>query len=323
MKKAKVAFITHYPEEEIRLMMEVAPPELSVYYVDGHLPDETKISMVRDADFILPFPPGQLSVDVAKACPNLKLVQLVAAGWDQIDVKTISGVLGIPVAHNGGSNSTAVAEFAVTLMLNVYKRFIPLVKTLADGKWVTNLWTSSYDLEGKTVGIVGLGRVGKKVAARIGGFNVKLIGWDILDIPEATLKELCIQKKSFETLLRESDIVTLHVPLTPDTRGFVGKKELALMKSNAVLINTSRGPIVDEAALYEALRDKKIAGAGLDVLQQEPMTPDNPLKNLENVIITAHAASNTLDSRRNCASFAFANMMRVLHGEKPIAVIET
>jgi phosphoglycerate dehydrogenase-like enzyme len=321
MQKAKVAFITRYPEEEMRLMMEVAPPELFVYYVNGRLPTETKISQVRDADFILPFPPGQLSVDVVKACPNLKLVQLVAAGWDQIDVKTISS-LGIPVAHNGGSNATAVSEFAVTLMLNVYKCFIPLVKTLADGKWVTDIWTSSHDLAGKTVGIVGLGNVGKKVAARIRGFNVKLLGFDIFDVPEKILKELDIQKTTFETLLRESDIVTLHVPLTPQTHGFVGRKELAMMKKNAVLINTSRGPIVDEAALYEALRDKIIAGAGLDVLQQEPMAPDNPLKNLDNVIITAHAASNTLDSRIQCALFAYANMKRVWHGEEPIAVIK-
>ena len=321
MQKAKVAFLTHYSEEDMRPMREVAPPELSVYHVDGHLPTEAKISLVRDADFILPFPPGQLSVEVVKACRNLKLVQLVAAGWDQIDVKTISS-LGIPVAHNGGSNATAVAEFAVTLMLNVYKRFIPLVESLADGQWVTKIWRSSYDLEGKTVGIVGLGNVGKKVAARVRGFNVKLLGCDVFDVPEQILKEIGIEKTTFETLLRESDIITLHVPLTPETRGFVGKKELAMMKSNAVLINTSRGPIVDEAALYEALRDRKIAGAGLDVLQQEPMAPDNPLKNLDNVIITAHAASNTLDSRIRCALFAFANMMRVLHGEEPVAVIK-
>ena len=120
----------------------------------------------------------------------------------------------------------------------------------------------------------------------------------------------------------ESDIVTLHIPLTPGTRGFVGKKELAMMKSSAILINTSRGAIVDETALYEALRDKIIAGAGLDVLQQEPMAPDNPLRGIENAIITPHVASFTLDSFLRCAHFAYGNMKRILQGEEPLAVIK-
>jgi phosphoglycerate dehydrogenase-like enzyme len=119
----------------------------------------------------------------------------------------------------------------------------------------------------------------------------------------------------------ESDIVTLHVPLSPETRGFIGRRELEEMKNTAILINTSRGAVVDEIALYEALRDGGISGAGLDVLQREPMTTDNPLKNMNNVIVTPHAASNTLDSRLQCASFAYGNIKRILYGEEPLARI--
>jgi phosphoglycerate dehydrogenase-like enzyme len=320
MHKAKVAFLTIYPEDEIKPLMEAAPPELFVYHVDNRLPTEEKIPQTRDADFIIPLP-GDISVDLVRACRNLKLVQLLSAGYDRIDVKTISS-LGIPVASNGGSNATGVAEFAVMLMLTVYKCFPPIAKSMAEGKWARSLWRSSHDLEGKTVGIVGLGNIGRKVAARLRGFDVKLIGYDIFDIPERTVKDLGIRMATFEELLGESDIVTLHIPLTPETRSFVGKKELARMKSSAILINTSRGAVVDETALYEALRDKIIAGAGLDVLQQEPMAPDNPLKGIANVIITPHVASFTLDSFLRCAHFAYGNMRRVLQGEEPLAVIK-
>jgi phosphoglycerate dehydrogenase-like enzyme len=319
MQKAKVAFLTIYPEEEIRPLMDAAPPELFIYHVDNRLSTEAKIMLVHDADFILLFPPD-LSVDLVKACRKVKLVQLFAAGYDRLDVKTISS-LGIPIANNGGSNAAAVAEFTVTLMLNVYKRILSLVKSMAEGKWSTQIWRTSHDLEGKTIGIVGLGNVGKKVAARLRGFDVKLIAYDAFAIPDQPVKELGIRMTTFEALLIESDIVTLHVPLSPETRGFIGSRELEKMKNTAILINTSRGAVVDEIALYEALRDGGIAGAGLDVLQREPMTSDNPLKNLDNVIVTPHAASNTLDSRLQCASFAYGNIKRILHGEEPLARI--
>jgi phosphoglycerate dehydrogenase-like enzyme len=320
MHKAKVVFMTPYPEDDIRPLMEAAPPELSVYYVNNSLPVETKIPLVCDADFMLLYP-GDLSVDLAKACRNLKLVQLFAAGYERMDIKALSR-LGIPVANNGGSNATAVAEFAVMLMLNVYKCFLPIAKSMGEGQWSKQFWRSSYDLEGKTVGIVGLGNIGRKVAARLRGFEVKLLGYNSSAAPERLVKELGIRMVTFEELLGDSDIVTLHVPLTLKTSGFMGKRELAKMKKSAILINTSRGAVVDETALYEALRTKKIAGAGLDVLQREPIAPDNPLSNLDNVIITPHVAYNTLDSRMQCALFAYGNMKRVLRGEEPLAVIK-
>ncbi len=320
MYKAKVAFMTPYPEDEMRPLMDAAPLEFFVFHVDNRLPTEAKIPLVRDADFVM-LMPADITVDLVRACPNLKLVQLFAAGYDRIDVKTISG-LGVPVATNGGSNATAVAEFVVTLMLTLYKRFVPIVRGVAEGKWTADQWRSSHDLEGKTVGIVGLGTIGRKVAARLRGFDVELLGHTRSHVPEQTAKELGIRITTFEELLEKSDVVTLHVPLTPETRGFVGEREFAMMKGSALLINTSRGAIVDEAALYDALRCRKIAGAGLDVLVKEPMTPDNPLRNLDNVVITPHIASCTLDSRIQCALFAYENMKRVLQGKEPLAVVK-
>lgn len=321
MHEAKVAFVTSYPEYEVKPLIEAAPRELYVYHVDKNLPAGKRILLLRDADFLLLLP-ADITIEDVRSCPNLKLIQLFSAGYDRIDVKSISGI-GIPVANNGGRNATAVAEFTIALILNVFKRFLHLAKNMDDGKWATSIWKSSYDLKGKTVGIVGLGSIGWKVAARLHAFDVKILAYyDPKHAPKRQATDLGIQMVDLEVLLRKSDIVSLHIPLTPETEDFIGENELAKMKSTAILINTSRGGVVDEAALYEALRNNKIAGAALDVLKREPVTAENPLKNLDNVIITPHVASCTLDSRMQCTSFAYENMLRILNGEEPINVIK-
>ena len=319
MHKARVAFLTTYPDGVVRPFVEVAPPELFIYTVDNSLSDKEKAPRVKDADFIIVLP-ADISVELVRACHNLKLIQLFSAGYDRIDVKAISN-LGIPVASNGGSNAVTVAEFTIALMLNVYKQFVRNIKSVAEEKWEAASWASSYNLEGKTVGIIGLGNIGRRVAARLRGFDVRLIHYDIVTVPAPIERDLGAPRVTLDELLRTSDIVTLHVPLTPQTCGLIGRGELSLMKNTAVLINTSRGAVVDEQALYEALRDKRIAAAALDVLKKEPMTLDNPLRGLDNVIITPHAASRSWDSRMDCASFAYKNMQRVLNGEEPNAVI--
>ena len=167
------------------------------------------------------------------------------------------------------------------------------------------------------MGIVGLGRVGQQVAKRLTGFDTNTIYYDIVDIPGDIRQRLNAEPVEFDELLRESDFVCLHVPLTQRTRGMISDRELALMKPTSYLINACRGPVVDEKALHRALVDGQIAGAGLDVLEQEPTPTDNPLFDLENVLITPHLAGTSEETNQRAADFAYGNIARVLSGQVP------
>ena len=173
----------------------------------------------------------------------------------------------------------------------------------------------------KTVGIVGLGHVGLQVAQRLKGFDTRTIYYDIDEIPMETQEKLDVQPVPLEQLFEESDIVTLHVPLTRSTRGLVSHRLLELMKPTAYLINTSRGQVVDEKALYQALKEKRIAGAALDVMEQEPPSKDNLLLQLDNIIITPHLAGSSLETFLRAADFAYSNIERVLAGKPPQSVV--
>ena len=187
--------------------------------------------------------------------------------------------------------------------------------------WRQGLDLTLTEVTNKTVGIVGLGRVGQQVAKRLIGFDTNTIYYDIVDVPEDVQLELRATPVEFDELLRESDIVSLHVPLTRRTRGMISDRELALMKTTAYLINACRGPVVDEQALHRALVDGQIAGAGLDVLEQEPTPTDNPLFELENVLITPHLAGTSEETNLRAADFAYGNIARVLAGQAPESVV--
>ena len=177
------------------------------------------------------------------------------------------------------------------------------------------------EITNKTVGIVGLGRIGKHVAKRLKGFDTVTIYYDILDMPVEVQRELNAEPVSLEELLDRSDIVTLHVPLTRKTRGMIGERELEMMKPAAYLISTCRGPVVDEKALYWALMNGRIAGAGLDVMEQEPTPVDNPLFELDNVVITPHTAGFSHETNLRAAEFAYSNIVRVIAGKPPESLI--
>ena len=262
-------------------------------------------------------------VGLARLVPSLKLVQVGSAGTDRIDVKAL-GEMSVQVANGGGGNAVAVSEHAVALMLTVYRKLDIQFSSVAAGRWGDDLkkWSSSTrELTRKTVGIVGLGRIGQEVAKRLRGFDCKLYYSDMAPRASDLERALGVTRLELDELLADSDVVTLHVPLTVHTRRLIGARELDLMKPTAFLINVSRGPVVDEAALIEGLRAGKIAGAGLDVLEQEPTDPDNPLLQMENVAVTPHLASFAQEAVERSFGFAVHNAARVVDGEEPMSVV--
>ena len=301
-------------------MLEASTAKLPVTLVDASLPDEEKASLCKDAEVIIPvlYP---ISVDVVKNCPRLKLLQLLSAGFDKIDVPAIQK-LGVKVANNSAAIAPSVAEHAITLMLCVYRHVAASIRDVQEGKWNQGINPSHLrELTGKTVGIVGIGHIGQLVAKQLRGFDTTTLYYDSRPVPPSLEQQLNVQRVPLDTLLSSSDIVTLHVPLNHHTRGMISHRELSIMKPSDVLINTCRGPVVDEKALHQALKEKRIAGAGLDVLEQEPTPKDNPLLELENVVITPHTGGAGYETTQRIIFFAIENTKRVISGQEPLSLV--
>jgi phosphoglycerate dehydrogenase-like enzyme len=262
----------------------------------------------------------QMGGEFFRSAPNLKLVQLLSAGYDRVDIEAARKA-GVPVSNNGGANAIAVAEHTLLLILATLKKLTGLHADVCAGQWRSAAAGEVHELRGKTVGIVGLGNIGKKVARRAAAFDVDVQYYDIERLSEDEEDALGVRFVLFTELLRTSDIVTLHVPLDATTRDLIGAAELAMMKPSAVLINTCRGPVVNEAAVHEALKAKRIAMAGLDVMTEEPPKAENPLFVLPNVILTPHAAGPTVENWADRFRNGFDNIQRVQAGRKPKWVV--
>jgi phosphoglycerate dehydrogenase-like enzyme len=257
-----------------------------------------------------------------RSAPKLKLVQLMSAGYDTIDIEAARRA-GVAVCNNGGANSTSVAEAALLLMLATARRLPWQHAATAAGRWSGNNpgGAGFFELKGRTLGIVGLGAIGRKTARLARAFGMRVLYFDIRRLTEDQADAFGVEFALFEEVLRRADIVTLHVPLTPLTRHMMGRAQFRLMKPEAVLINTCRGPVVDETALCEALGDGTIAAAGLDVFEVEPPAPDNPLLSLDNVVLTPHLAGGTTDCQYTRFRNAFDNCQRIARGDPPLWLI--
>ena len=278
--------------------------------------DEAPSAIVGEADFIL-VATTPLTAEVIAAAPRLKLIQHQGVGYDNVDVLAAARA-GVPVALTPEGTSSPVAEHVILLILSLYRNLLIANRTLRQGQWLQwELRSRSYDLLGKRLGIVGLGRIGREVAQRARAFECYLLYYDVVRAPAEVEAELGVTFTPLDDLLAQSDIVTLHVPRTEGTRGMIGATELARMQPTALLINTARGGLVDEAALYDALTSGQLAGAGLDVFAVEPPGPDHPLLQLDNVVATPHIAAGTRDALAAKMRAAFANMQRVAQGETP------
>ena len=279
------------------------------------------VQVMGSAEYLICYP-NMISDDAMfRSAPKLKLFQLLSAGYDDVDLEAARRAK-VPVCNNGGANAISVSEHAIMLMLGVSRRVIWQHNNVSGGRWRGNgPAPRMYEVFDKSLGIVGLGTIGKKVARIARAMGMRVQYYDIARLPEHEEDAFGVRFRLLRELLASSDIVTMHVPLNDSTHHMIGAAELALMKPEAVIVNTSRGPVIDEAALTKALSDNKLFGAGLDVFDQEPPPPDNPLFKLNNVLLTSHFAGPTWDNHVARFRNAFDNVQRVARGEKPLWVV--
>src|SRR5215472_14176188 len=251
------------------------------------------------------------------ACPELKVAANVAVGFNNIDVAAATR-RGVVITNTPDVLTDSTADYAWALLMTAARRVVEADRYVREGRWkkwdFDLLWGA--DVHGKTLGIVGFGRIGRAVARRARGFAMRVLYQDAVAADPSTERDLGAQRVDLATLLRESDFVTLHTPLTADTRHLIDAAALRAMKKTAVLVNASRGPVVDEAALAQALGEGWIAGAGLDVFEQEPEIHPGLLR-LPNVVLSPHLGSASLDTRRKMCALAVENCLAVLEGRTP------
>ena len=321
MASTKVVFLTGLKEALIEEVVSYSPPDYEVVVLDKSSTEEQRINEVRDAEFLLCY--GQdPSDEVIKSLEKCRLVQLLAAGYDRMNLDLLAE-LEIPCANNGGANSWAVADQAVLLMLAIYKQLLASDNSTREGRWAEPITgQNTFEMADKKVGILGIGNIGRQVAKSVQGFDAKVQYFDLYPLDERTAEELNVTYVSLDELFSTSDIISCHTPLTNDTKHIVNSNTLSLMKPTAILINTSRGPVVDEEALISALQSGVIAAAGLDVFEKEPVSPDNPLLKMDNVVAPPHMAGTTWDTWARRANFGFENMERIRNGEAPQAVVK-
>jgi len=315
MSKPQVFITRKIPESGIKLLQKSC--EVKVYPKDQVIPKKELIKEVKQCDALLCLLTDKIDKKAIAANPKLKIISNYAIGFNNIDI-VYATKKGIPVTNTPGRAIVdAVAEHTIALMFAVTKRIVEADQFTRQGKYKgwEPLLLLGMELVGKTIGIVGLGRIGSGVAQRAKAMGMKVIYYDVKRNTDFE-KEFSAHYLSLSELLKNVDIVSLHVPLLPTTTHLIGKKELALMKKTAYLINTSRGPVIDEKALVSALQKKQIAGAGLDVYEFEPkLTPG--LVKLPNIVLTPHIASATIEARSEMSVDAAENILAVLQGRKP------
>ena len=320
MAKFKVLYMNLATEDVYKIIRSQLPEGFELMTLDKDDDHERK-EKIRDADFVL-IATAKFTEDIMQQATKLKLIQHQGVGYDTTDVNAAKR-MGIPIGLTPEGTYIGVAEHAILLILSVYKKIVVAHQSIVRGEWLPfALRPESFEMYGKTLGLIGFGNIGREVTKRARVFGVRILFHDkYIKVSQQEKESYGVKETSFEGLLKESDIVSLHVPLTSETKGMMNREVFGLMKSNAILINTARGNLVKEQDLYEALRDQKIAGAGLDVFEKEPPAPDNPLFKLDTIILTPHIAAGTKDALITKMKAAFANMVRVTKGEKPIHLV--
>ena len=316
MLEARVYLTRPIPDAGIEMLRE----QISDFHMneeDRVLSREELKQAVKDCDGILSLLTDKMDAEVMDAAgPQLKVIANYAVGFDNIDLQAATE-RGILVTNTPGVLTDATADFAWALLMATARRIPESERYARAGKykaWGPKLFLGG-DFVGRTLGIIGAGRIGSAMAKRATGWNMRILYTDVQPNPNIE-KEVGAQFVDMDTLLKESDYISIHVPLTPETHHLIDEAALRKMKPTAYLVNTSRGPVIDEAALARALKEKVIAGAGLDVFEEEPkIHPD--LLELENVVITPHIASATHETRNKMATMAATNLIEALRGNRP------
>jgi len=300
------------------------PPVLAGTHVEEHLrrigevriwddrPSDADalVERIRDSDVVVNIRSTCVfTSEVLERCPKLKIVSIYGIGVDNVDLDAASR-LGIAICNTPGYSSAAVAELALGLMLAVSRRIVTNDRNIRGGGWATGYGTQ---LHGKTLGVVGTGSIGRQMIRVARGIGMEVLAWTFHPTPQKA-REYGVEFVPLDDLLSQSDVVSLHLILSSATTSLIGERELSLMKSNAILVNTARGPMVDEEALVEALQEGRIGGAGLDVFEREPLPPGHPLIEMDNVVLSPHTAAMTLETTLGGLDMAVDNVERFLAG---------
>lgn len=315
MSKPKV-YATHPMFEAARKLLE-AKCDVDYWKGQARPPRETVIEHIADKDALICLLTEKINDELLAAGPELKIVANVAVGFDNIDVPACTK-RKIFASNTPGVLDETTADFAWTLLMAVARRVLEGDRLMRSGEWTG--WNLDQlcgaDVWGKTLGLVGFGRIGRAVARRARGFGMRVLYSDAMRAPAEMERELHAEYASVDRVFMESDFISLHVPLLPETRGLVSTKHLGQMKPTAFLINTSRGPVVDEAALVAALEAGKIAGAALDVYEKEPQVHPGLVKRTD-VVLAPHIASASVETRTKMAVMAVENVLAALEGRRP------
>ena len=295
-----------YTDEPLRIIKEAVPDGFDLLVLERA--DQSELEKrVASADYLLASGRLKISKEVLGDAEKLKMIQRTGVGLDSLDLDLIKS-RNIPVYVNQGVNADSVAEHTVMLMLASLKKLTQVDKNTKSGRWIKQAQgVRNYELKGRTIGLIGMGNIGQRVAKMLSGFCVNILYYDAFSASEAVEKELRLTRVELDELLRQSDIVSLHCPLFDTTRHIINSGNIEKMKDGAVIVNTARGPLIDEPALIEALKSGKLAYAGLDVYEQEPLT-DSELFSLDNVITTPHIGGITYDSFYRMMSGAMRNI---------------
>ena len=315
MAKPKVLMTRKIPVEGFEIVRGCS--DLEVWEGDGSVPRRIIIEKIPDREGLFCLLTDEIDAELLDRAPRLRVISTMAVGCDHIDVQECTR-RGIPVGHTPDVLTESTADFAFALLMNAARRVVEAVDYVKAGRWET--WSPTLflgrDIHRATLGIVGFGRIGRAMARRATGFGMRVLVFHHEPIKSDAELGLRVQPGDFDFVLKESDFLTLHVPLTPETYHLIGEKELQRMKKTAVLINTARGAVVDSKALYQALRDGGIAYAALDVTEPEPIHMDDPLLSLPNCLIAPHIASASVATRAQMAVMAAENLKAGLQGER-------
>jgi len=293
--------------------------EMKVWSEELPPPREVLLAEAQNVDGMLTLLTDKIDATLMEAAPRLKVISNLAVGYDNIDVPEATRH-GIVVGNTPEVLTETTADFAFALLMAAARHVAEADAFTRKGRWKT--WEPmvmlGQDIHHATLGIVGLGRIGMEIAKRAKGFNMKVLYYDAIRRSEEEERQFGIEHiPELSTLLSQSDFISLHTPLTPQTHHLIGAAQFAIMKPTAILVNTSRGPVVDQKALYEALKSRQIFAAAIDVTEVEPIPPDDPLLTLDNIIISPHIASASVITRTNMATMAAENLIAGLSGQIP------
>ncbi|MEM1508407.1 MAG: glyoxylate reductase [Thermofilaceae archaeon] len=318
--KPKVFVTRQIPHEGLNLISKYYEVEVWDYYTPP--PRGILLEKTKEIDALISLLTDKVDKELLDHSTRLRIIAQYAVGYDNIDIESATR-RGVYVTNTPGVLTDATADLAWALLLATARRVVEADRFVREGNyWRTGtgwhpMMMLGYHVTGKTLGIIGMGRIGQAVAKRAKGFEMKILYYQRHRLPEELEYELSAKYVGLDTLLQESDFITIHVPLTKETYHMIGEHQLRLMKPTAILVNTARGAVIDTDALIRALKEGWIAAAGLDVFEEEPLSPDHPLAQLNNVVLAPHIGSATHETRRKMAEIVAQNLIAFYKGEVP------